>query len=375
MERVLKKIALLGICLVSISWSQDISLSSGWNLLGSGAGISDINSTFSDADIKTVWSYKEGNWLAYSPDESIRQSLQNASIGILQNMDAGRGFWINADANTSISLSQSVESEANTTVSSGWSLLGSKVASAVYPQCISENQKTQSIWAYNDSAWSAYSPNTTTSQILEKMSLDPLLGIESFDGFWINSIESQTIGFKQCESDLAFGDKQLVVSNGVFSTIQTTSTNNNNFNLKVKLPTSNVTDLKIGMSIYRYANDTTYDLGIGPIAILGNAITTATTLTVAKKGSDSATFETNTDTSLALSLVDGTLALDAGYLASLFDKSLPSSVEDVKVKVYLSNLSPIDEMNVTTQEFKIGIFTNITFPVGSQTVEGIIKLQ
>lgn len=89
--------------------SSALSLKTGWQLL-SGKSSSDISvgSTFNDAtNITTVWKYgvkadgKVG-WLAYSPSDTLTDTLKTAGIETLVTIKAGEGFWVNASGETDV---------------------------------------------------------------------------------------------------------------------------------------------------------------------------------------------------------------------------------------------------------------------------------
>ena len=71
--------------------SQDpISLSEGWNLVGSASsGPQDISTAISSIAkyVKSVWAYQDGQWKVYDP--------KNPGFSDLTNMEPGSGYWIN----------------------------------------------------------------------------------------------------------------------------------------------------------------------------------------------------------------------------------------------------------------------------------------
>ena len=69
------------------------SLQSGWTLLGSSFDIGDL-SIFSSA--KIVWIYNSTNstWMAYSPNESTKQEIEDAGYTIFTNIPKDSGIWV-----------------------------------------------------------------------------------------------------------------------------------------------------------------------------------------------------------------------------------------------------------------------------------------
>lgn len=68
------------------------NLNTGWHLMGTSTPINNLD-IFDN--VKTIWKYNNG-WRAYSPNVTIESLIENKSdIGILKNIEADEGFWIN----------------------------------------------------------------------------------------------------------------------------------------------------------------------------------------------------------------------------------------------------------------------------------------
>jgi len=87
-------------CFVILAWqplyAAKVQLVQGWNLLGTSYKMD--GSIFDRPEIITVWKWdsENGNWMAWSPDEDIRNALQAKGFGVLEEIGAFQGFWVNA---------------------------------------------------------------------------------------------------------------------------------------------------------------------------------------------------------------------------------------------------------------------------------------
>ncbi len=88
--------------------SDEIALKSGWNLVGASEEI-DINQTFNNENISTVWRWTGSKWEIYSPDTSLSNLIKNYGINTLQKTNTFEGFWVSAknDLNIQLTTSQS----------------------------------------------------------------------------------------------------------------------------------------------------------------------------------------------------------------------------------------------------------------------------
>jgi hypothetical protein len=44
--------------------------------------------------IKLIWSYNDGEWSAYSYDDTIFEAIQNINISILEKIERKKGYWV-----------------------------------------------------------------------------------------------------------------------------------------------------------------------------------------------------------------------------------------------------------------------------------------
>jgi len=95
-----KQISLSFILALSLH-SEPITLQNGWNLLGTDQDLmlSDINKSC----IETVWTYKSGNWSAFSPNNELQNQINtNPNISSLSTITANSGFWIATNSECSL---------------------------------------------------------------------------------------------------------------------------------------------------------------------------------------------------------------------------------------------------------------------------------
>lgn len=102
MKKILLSAAVAGGLLVSGSFGQDISLSSGWQLKGTETGLTtnDLNKSC----INTVWKYN-GDWEAYSPNSNTKDLISSSGITELSSLNKNDGFWVNVGNDCNVSSS------------------------------------------------------------------------------------------------------------------------------------------------------------------------------------------------------------------------------------------------------------------------------
>ena len=172
------------------SQTSDIKLSftSGWNLVSLPTDTSilydEIPSKLPNAS--SIWKYSK-KWKAYGKG-STQTFLNNAGISKLESVSKGDGFWVYSTANETVEFSGT--SYDITTLStlknaeSGWHLIGSGT-DIIPTDIIDSNSNIDTIWTYSNNSWSAYSPDSSTQNLLTEAGVDPLNSIDQGTGFWI----------------------------------------------------------------------------------------------------------------------------------------------------------------------------------------------
>ena len=189
----------------------DVSLVSGWNLVGNGS-TSEINvaSVFGDASkYTTVWKWNSsaGTWSFYTPSLSatdLAAYAQTKGYGVLSTINSKEGFWVNAKGAATASNSSNSAGAAllQSDVSVGWNLLASADGktptqlNASLSSSLSSNGKSiTTVWAWdaNTSSWRFYAPSleaqggtVLADYIANKKYLSFVAPLGSTDGFWMN---------------------------------------------------------------------------------------------------------------------------------------------------------------------------------------------
>ena len=80
---------------------NDIKLQVGkWNLVGTGTSVY-AGELKNLSNVEIIWKYNNGKWEAYSPNPTIMEIIQSyadkGSIGVLQQINSGEGFWVKVE--------------------------------------------------------------------------------------------------------------------------------------------------------------------------------------------------------------------------------------------------------------------------------------
>lgn len=91
------KIFISTITVISLSFSYTLTISNGWNLRGAKSNI-DVNNTFNNKNIVSIWTYENNQWKAYFPNNNeITTSIKEGKIFNvfpLKTIKDSYGFWI-----------------------------------------------------------------------------------------------------------------------------------------------------------------------------------------------------------------------------------------------------------------------------------------
>lgn len=133
-----------------------ISTKSNWNLISipnvaENTPIEDALGPIMD-DVVTIWTYVDGVWKYYNPD--------NPNTSTLLEVKPGQGLWLNMSDNAELYIPEAVPVDA-VNLSHGWNLVGLNSAAILnMPQAISSIlDNIISIWTYQDSKWKVYDPD------------------------------------------------------------------------------------------------------------------------------------------------------------------------------------------------------------------------
>jgi hypothetical protein len=125
----------------------------------------------------SVWAFINNTWRVYDP--------ANPGFTDLNNMEAGRGYWIDMDEPETLPMSGLTASNSIDLVN-GSNLVGynSSRSMAIADALASINGKYVSVWAFIDGNWRAYDPVNPGFSDLTTM--------EPGQGYWIDTTEPCT---------------------------------------------------------------------------------------------------------------------------------------------------------------------------------------
>jgi len=171
-----------------------IDLKQGWNLVSLSG---DFNtSQLTNENIKSIWSY-DGNWSAYSSDDSYNKLLKDNNITTLNKINSSQGVWIQTTSKTTTpSVTSSMTNDIN--ITKGWNLIGSiedyTPLNAIDPNAL--------YWKYNGD-WLLGANKTVDSNITQFST------IQKNDGVWIYSA-SDHIYKEDIQKKFLFLDENLI---------------------------------------------------------------------------------------------------------------------------------------------------------------------
>jgi hypothetical protein len=89
--------------------SESVSISSGWQLLGTSSTLTSMND-FNKSSIKTVWAYDKTTevWKVFSSNAAINAIIdESATFEHMTGITANSGFWVDAESDDTITLGSS----------------------------------------------------------------------------------------------------------------------------------------------------------------------------------------------------------------------------------------------------------------------------
>ena len=91
--------------------AETFSLDMGQTLLGSSDAI-DVSKEFNNSNVRIIWKYERGAWLAYSPNSIIQSQLETIGYSTFTLTDASKGFWVYSDNPITITTSSTSSSSS-----------------------------------------------------------------------------------------------------------------------------------------------------------------------------------------------------------------------------------------------------------------------
>jgi uncharacterized secreted protein with C-terminal beta-propeller domain len=171
----------------------------GWKMVGFDHEITDL-SVFDTKNVQLIWSYQNGKWYAYSPDETVQNVIETAQIDELTAIKPWHGVWVLSkqwwydESSYQFNKDQSSKIEA-IELYKGWNLLSLPYNMVISPEVFGDDV----VWKYNDdSDWEAYIPNLDENIT----GIKSLQQIDPNNGFWVNAEEVKTIDIANLSSEL-----------------------------------------------------------------------------------------------------------------------------------------------------------------------------
>ncbi len=94
MKKIFSSLVLISIS--NMYATDNIEITTGWQLVGSSYEVKDVSKVFNKSSIKVIWIFDKDTmkWKGYSPNSQIMQLLQNHNIEIFSYMPKNSGFWV-----------------------------------------------------------------------------------------------------------------------------------------------------------------------------------------------------------------------------------------------------------------------------------------
>ncbi len=172
------------------------ALATGWNLLA--LPLTPANSSVNAVlggilnQVVSAWKWTGSTWAVLIPanDDDGAQYAADKGYTLLQAINAGEGFWINAAAPVTLAYSGSAPADATIPLSQGWNLVGMKstkaapVGDLAYPA----GSTVISLWAWTGTTWAVTLPQESDggADYAASKGFYLLQTINPGEGFWVN---------------------------------------------------------------------------------------------------------------------------------------------------------------------------------------------
>jgi len=161
--------------------TSTIRFTPGWNLFSlplspQNTAVTSVLTAISGKYI-SVWSYQNGYWRTFDPE--------NPGFSDLSVMEAGIGYWINMTASADLPVSGAPASRS-ISLTSGWNLVGYNFSASqdVGTALSSISGKYINVWTFSDGVWKVYDPANP--------GFSDLTHFHPGQGYWINTTTACT---------------------------------------------------------------------------------------------------------------------------------------------------------------------------------------
>ena len=161
--------------------AQDITLSSGWNMIGITKNISNLQDYFGSSYINIVWHWDNDNkqWQAWSPKSDMQAKIESKGVLPMVALSSGDGVWVNVSSSTTLKKGSD---EPTQDIQSGWNMIGFTYPTT--PATISTSYNASIVWRWDNSTkkWQVYTNVPSYSDALSSfINSGTFSYIDSFD--------------------------------------------------------------------------------------------------------------------------------------------------------------------------------------------------
>jgi hypothetical protein len=169
--------------------SITLAVSAGWSLLSSAIGFPVATILGDTQQFTSAWAWVNGTWAVYLPGEATPGGYATSKgFSQLSVVAPGEGFWVNATAQSSVTVVGSAVNGA-VTLSQGWNLVGLKSGkSSTVVDFIAAKAGIVSLWKWQQKTWAVYLPGDQDKGAAYAASkgFGQFTTIEPGEGFWVN---------------------------------------------------------------------------------------------------------------------------------------------------------------------------------------------
>ncbi len=167
----------------------EFQLAPGWNFVSFPKLPADnsVAAVFGDVspNVRIIWGFDNQSkaWQTY------RFNVQGSTFNVLENIDAGKGYWIYMDASGNIDMTNWTEPTATVTLYPGWNLIGynGKDSELTTNALADIGEEWGIIWGWQYGVWYA-KPNPS----LNYSTTQPLDVLEKGRAYWIKVLEDKS---------------------------------------------------------------------------------------------------------------------------------------------------------------------------------------